>query len=190
MPRENTTRYALLGILSMTPCSGYDIKRIADMSISHFWSENYGHIYPVLRSLEADGMVTKEPHQTPGRPPKNVYRTTEKGSRELEEWLNKPVQYHPFRNELLLKLFLGGKVPLANLQEKLKSERQRHAKGLETFRGIEATLKGAEPYKSQKALPLWLATLDYGKRFSQAVIEWCDETMRTLGAPDAGARDA
>ncbi|HVO38700.1 MAG TPA: PadR family transcriptional regulator [Spirochaetia bacterium] len=189
MPKENTTRYAVLGVLGIMPCSGYDIKKIADMSISHFWSENYGHIYPVLRSLEAEGMVTKESQQTPGRPPKNVYRITERGFQELQEWLSKPAQYHPFRNELLLKLFLAWNLPASNVREKLEKERERNLRNLETFRGIEAMLKGSEPYKSQKGLPLWLATLDYGKRFSQAVIEWCDETMRTLGAP-AGARDA
>lgn len=180
MPKENTTRYAILGLLSITPCSGYDIKKMADMSISHFWSENYGHIYPVLRTLESEAMVSKESQQTPGRPPKSVYRITEKGARELTQWLMKPVQHHPLRNELLLKIFLAQDLPISNVKEKLRVEREKNERDLQTFSGIETMLRNNEPYKSQRALRLWLATLDLGKRNSMAVIEWCDETIRTL----------
>ncbi len=181
--KENTTRYAVLGLLSITPCSGYDLKKLSDMSISHFWSENYGHIYPVLHSLEAEGMVemvAKDSQQTQGRPPKNVYRITEKGSQELEEWLKKPAEHHPFRNELLLKLFLAVDIPVSNVKEKLTEEHEIAARQLQDLQGIEAMLKSQEPYKSQKALPLWLATIDFGKRFSRTVMEWCDETARSL----------
>lgn len=182
--KENTTRYAVLGLLSIMPCSGYDLKKLADMSVSHFWSENYGHIYPVLHALEAEGMVAtveKEPSQTQGRPPKTVYRITEKGSLELNDWLKKPAEHHPLRNELLLKIFLAVDLPASNVKEKLAREKEMHAKQLEGLRGIEAMLKSQEPYKSQKALPLWLATIDMGKRFSRTVMEWCDATARSLG---------
>ncbi len=182
MPKENTTKYAVLGLLSLAPCSGYDLKKLSDMSISHFWNENYGHIYPVLHSLEADGMVTKQFQQTQGRPPKTVYSITEKGSSFLREWLLKPAEYHPRRSELLLKLFLAGDLPVSNVREKLIRHREMNVKNLETYQGIEQMLRSSEPYRSQKALPLWLATLDYGKRDARTAIEWCDETLRTLGA--------
>ena len=181
MPRESTTRYAILGLLSLTPCSGYDIKKMADMSISHFWSENYGNIYPVLRVLEAEGLVERESGQTPGRPPKSVYCITEQGSRELYDWLMRPAETHPFRNELLLKIFFSGDVPFPVIKESLKRESEKQAANLETYHGIEEMLKNNEPYKSQKALPLWLATVDYGKRAAVAAVEWCEATIQSLG---------
>jgi DNA-binding PadR family transcriptional regulator len=180
MKKENTTKYAILGVLSIMPCSGYDIKKISDMSLSHFWSENYGHIYPVLKILEADGMVSKEFQQTRGRPPKSIFRITEKGSRALNEWLQKPAEHHPYRNELLLKIFLARDIPLENVKEKVLRERKNNEKMLQTLQGIEEMLKGNEPYRSQKSLPLWLVTIDLGKRVSGAQIEWCDQTLRTL----------
>ncbi len=51
MATTNKSRYALLGVLCMKPGSGYDIKKFCDKTISHFWNENYGHIYPVLKQL-------------------------------------------------------------------------------------------------------------------------------------------
>ncbi|MGH9601902.1 MAG: PadR family transcriptional regulator, partial [Terriglobales bacterium] len=47
----NTTRFALLGLLSLGPQSGYDLKKRMEQSIAHFWSESYGQIYPTLRRL-------------------------------------------------------------------------------------------------------------------------------------------
>lgn len=187
MPKENTTRYAVLGLLSITPCSGYDLKKMSDMSISHFWNENYGHIYPVLRSLEADGMATRETRQTPGRPPRSVYQITEAGRRALGEWLQKPVEYHPYRMELLLKLFFAADVPPENVREKLLRERRLNEERLQTYDGIGKMLKNTEPHRSQKALPLWLATLDYGTRLATMSVEWCDQTMRSLELTEPGS---
>jgi len=180
MPRTNTTRYALLGVLRITPGSGYDIKKLCDMSISHFWSENYGHIYPMLKKLESEALVTRESHQTAGRPPRSVYRITEKGTDELREWLLKPAENHPMRFELMLKVFFGQDLPAEDVIAKLRNERETHARKLEAYRGIEETLNNNEPQRSAPGLPFWLASLDFGKRFSKAMVEWCDDTIRAI----------
>jgi hypothetical protein len=44
--RATTSRYALLGMLSLGPGSGYDLKKRIEGSLAHFWSESYGQIYP------------------------------------------------------------------------------------------------------------------------------------------------
>jgi DNA-binding PadR family transcriptional regulator len=150
------------------------------MSISHFWSENYGHIYPVLKQLESEGMVTKEGHQTPGRPAKNVYKITQKGITELKGWLLKPAENHPMRFELMLKVFFAHDLPKANIIAKLREERESHARNLQTYQGIEDVLTTEEPQRSNPNLPYWLASLDFGKRFSTALMEWCDNTIRTF----------
>ncbi|MFW6201785.1 MAG: hypothetical protein ACOC8B_04355 [Gemmatimonadota bacterium] len=48
MGRGSRTRYVLLGVLAGGPKTGYEIKRMIDESIGHFWSESYGRIYPGL----------------------------------------------------------------------------------------------------------------------------------------------
>jgi PadR family transcriptional regulator, regulatory protein AphA len=180
MPKTNTTRYALLGVLRICPGSGYDIKKLCDMSISHFWNENYGHIYPMLRQLESEGMVTKESQQTPGRPPKNVYKITQEGTDELKQWLLKPPEHHPMRFELMLKVFFAQDLPTSDVIGKLRCEREENTGKLETYRGIEEALKANEPQRSARGLRYWLACLDFGKRFSKTLVEWCDDTIRAL----------
>lgn len=44
MPRENNSRYALLGLLTFGPSSGYDLGNLIDVSLKHFWNESWGQI--------------------------------------------------------------------------------------------------------------------------------------------------
>ena len=46
-------------------------------------------------------------------------------------------------------------------------------------------LKTDETTRNARGLPLWLATLNFGKFFREAVIRWCDETVESLKTIDA-----
>ena len=70
MAKVNKTKYAILGVLSLKPGSVYDIKKFCDKGISYFWNENFGHIYPVLKQMEAEGVITKTAEQNEGKPMK------------------------------------------------------------------------------------------------------------------------
>ncbi|UCB53625.1 MAG: PadR family transcriptional regulator, partial [Candidatus Zixiibacteriota bacterium] len=48
MPRANKTEFAVLGLLSLSPMSGYDMKAFISQSIGYFWQESYGQLYPAL----------------------------------------------------------------------------------------------------------------------------------------------
>jgi len=56
--RENKSRYALLGMLSYMPMSGYDLRKFIESSTSNFWSESYAQIYPMLKQLTREGLTT------------------------------------------------------------------------------------------------------------------------------------
>lgn len=40
MAKEHKSRYAVLGMLSLGPMSGYDIKKVIEESINNFWQES------------------------------------------------------------------------------------------------------------------------------------------------------
>jgi PadR family transcriptional regulator, regulatory protein AphA len=180
MALTNKTKYAMLGALSISPMSGYDIKKFSDLSISHFWKENYARIYPVLKEMEKEGLVTKITTRTEGRPARNVYSITGKGLEELNEWLLQPIQYRPPREELLLKLFFSSNLPVENLREKIRAEKDKYQKLIEEFCRIESIITTDRKIKNRKGFPLWLSTVNFGKCHSEAVIKWCDQTLITL----------
>lgn len=180
MPQVNKTKYAILGVLSLNPGSGYDIKKFCDFSIAHFWSENYGRIYPVLRQLEGEKLVTKKTEHTTGKPSRNVYSITEKGKSELQDWLLLPVEFHPNRSELLLKLFFARDIPVGNLIQKLEKAIERQRGMLETYELLEAMMETEELYRSDTERLLWMASLSFGIRYARTIIEWCEETINTF----------
>ncbi len=180
MGKKNKTKYALLGMLSMSPMSGYDIKKLTDFSISHFWSENFGHIYPVLKKMETDGFVTKEVEETSGKPNRNIYYITPTGRQELVNWLHLPVEPPPIRNEILLKIFFADQLPTEKIIEMVAEERKKCLDNLSKYKKIEETLKADGQYMNDKRIPFWLMTLSFGVHSSKAGVSWCEETLKIL----------
>ena len=101
--KEGKSKYAILGMLSIEPMSGYDIKKEVEKSISNFWTESYGQIYPVLSNLIAEKLVTKTVESEAGKPDRHVYSLTARGRKELRRWLLKGFAPKIQRDEFLLK---------------------------------------------------------------------------------------
>ena len=90
-----------MGLLSLGPMSGYQLRQLIDESIGNFWTESYGQIYPTLRRLAAEGMVTVKTEREKGRAERKVYTLTKAGHNRLRDWLNLPAQQQVPRNDLL-----------------------------------------------------------------------------------------
>src|SRR6266508_2295617 len=116
-PRTSSTPYAILGLLNLAPMSGYDVRKEAETSIGYFWSESYGQIYPTLRDLAAQGLIRRRPGRTSAHRDRHVYEITEAGREALALWRAEPPRDSPVRNELLLKLFFGGRDSLGSEME-------------------------------------------------------------------------
>lgn len=106
MSKENKSKYALLGVLSLGSMSGYDLKKTIEESVGYFWKENYAQIYPMLKVLEHEGLAVGSTEKHEGKPDRRVYTITEHGKEVLKDWLVEPFGgMQVERNELLLKLF-------------------------------------------------------------------------------------
>jgi DNA-binding PadR family transcriptional regulator len=182
--KKSTTPYALLGLLSLGPGTGYDLKRRAESSVGHFWAENYGQIYPALKQMAAARLVTgaTKPPRVVGRPARQVYSITAEGRAALKTWLTTTPRLEPFRSETLLKLFFGN-VSGSDVQAAhLRRMREEEARRLTQYRAIEKSLQAR--HARAEGLPYWLMTLSYGRHRSQAVVAWIDETLARLARPD------
>lgn len=179
MAKISKTKYALLGVLNSTSASGYDIKKFCDSSISFFWNENYGHIYPLLQKMNEEELVTKEVQQTEGKPSKNIYSITEKGRNELNEWLKLPIEITPMRSELLLKVFMSRDIPVSTIINNITEIKKEFETKLMKFSDIENHLNNNKEI-DKKNLVLWLLTVKNGKELAQAEIKWCEDALKLL----------
>jgi len=96
-------RFALLALLSVDAMTGYDLHKRFDSSVGHVWYAPDSQIYPELRKMEADGVVTAEevPWGTKGT--KREYHITEAGQQALRDWMNATLPYARFRDAMHLK---------------------------------------------------------------------------------------
>ena len=177
MARSSRTPLVILGLLCTEPMSGYELKGAIERTVGHFWSESYGQIYPALKRLEEQGLVTSQDASQGGRKRK-VYTITDGGRERLAGWLAEPPQASPMRNELLLKVFFGQSAPDGALQAHLAGTiaAARRSEGM--MQAIIAQLEAEEAGADE--LCFWLLTLDLGRRVAKARAEWAQDALSQL----------
>lgn len=83
-------RHGLLALLTAQSMTGYDLGKVFERSVDYAWHAPHSQIYPELRRMEADGLVTAELALRGARGTKRTYAITEEGRRELERWVAEP----------------------------------------------------------------------------------------------------
>jgi PadR family transcriptional regulator, regulatory protein PadR len=100
---SGTTSLALLALLvqSNTPMYGYELgMKLAGMSDDEL-PMNQGALYPVLRSLENEGLLTSEIQPSTSGPPRRYYRPTAEGRSEFKRWKAVWTQTRNWLDEIL-----------------------------------------------------------------------------------------
>jgi DNA-binding PadR family transcriptional regulator len=80
-------RHALLALLDAQPMTGYSLAKQFDQSAAFVWHAPHSQIYPELRRLEADGLITGHEELRGARGTKRTYVITDAGRAELERWV-------------------------------------------------------------------------------------------------------
>jgi DNA-binding PadR family transcriptional regulator len=187
----NNTAYMILGGLSIQPgLSGYDIRQGVEQSVGHFWGESFGQIYPALKRLAGLGLIEPwgvDEEKRSGRP-RQAWAITAAGRAELRQWLARPFQNEPVRNEFLLKLFFCGAAEPGVARKHVEEVQRRNQQMLETLRGLEA-MAAAQPNPNPQ-MPYWMLTVGLGRRLTEAALEWGEETLQALPELEQKVRDA
>lgn len=199
MATRQKTRFAILGLLSWKPMSGYDIKKLVDVGLSHFWNENYGQIYPTLESLVDDRLASKREKTSVGKRKRFVYSITRKGERAFKAWLREPTVMPIVRNELQLKFFLSCNLPTSESVRLVQEYQADQRTMLEQYQESAAVLRrsiesgscpeelddilqvtsSASAERSEQCKVFYL-TLRHGILSMKARLAWCDEVLRSL----------
>jgi PadR family transcriptional regulator, regulatory protein AphA len=170
------TARVVLGMLKLGAQTGYDIKRIVEVSTRFFWGASYGQIYPELRRLAADGLVEAEAAPRGGIA-RNVYRLTPKGERALRRWLTSDeALIFEYRDEALLKLFFADVLGPDELLAHVRQARAEFADVVLRFREIGADAE--EDIEQGRALPY--VALRYGIELMEWAAEWYADLERRL----------
>jgi DNA-binding PadR family transcriptional regulator len=160
-------KYAILGLLHYTDMHGYRIKEHIERNFGHMWSINYGQIYPNLKKLHDDGLITmKEVVQNGEKgPPRKLYSITEKGKQEFLDWLNtSPEKPMLLRDPFLMRFVFFGFGDTERSIEIIDDQIKRYQKEL---------------HRRQKNLTRWEKSgihvrliAELGANLNEMVLEW------------------
>jgi PadR family transcriptional regulator, regulatory protein AphA len=174
-------RYPILGFLIDQPMHGYELKRALSPALPLERRVNDGQLYPLLKKMEAEGLISGRVERREQGPDRRVFHPTERGRRAFEEWLEgagleqDDVDYdfligHPFLTKCLFFSRLG---PGA-VAKKLDSQLEESTAKLDTFRAIKKGMvaRRVDPYR--------IAVLDLGIAQQREKVRWLKAMMRAV----------
>ncbi len=174
--------HAILGFLDYQPMSGYDLKRLFDVSIAHFWSATQSHIYKALETLEEDGLVEAKVIPQEGKPNRKEYHITEAGRAELRRWLVTPLPLDPVRENWLIQIFFSHFSSNEEIAALFEARMEQIRARLETLKtAAQAAIdENARQVGIERLRQLWQITLDYGVDYYEFELAWHEKMLKTI----------
>jgi PadR family transcriptional regulator, regulatory protein AphA len=173
--------YAILGFLNYHPCTGYDLKKIFDVSVRHFWPADQSQIYRTLSRLTEQGFVEMEKIPQEERPDRKVYHITAAGRAALLSWLSGPPPMDEPRSAPLVQIFFAGQLSDAEILAKFEGFAAIIHMVLDQYSQIPAQIG---PYQQEVDSPrehfFWMLTLENGIYNMRANLEWAESVIQRL----------
>jgi PadR family transcriptional regulator, regulatory protein AphA len=175
MSKIKYSRFIILGLLGLEPMSGYDIKKWVDISFRYFWEIGYSQIYPTLRTLEEEGLVTMRIDHEEGGPERKVYTISAMGLEDLRKWLHSPEQKE---YEILLKLFFGDKLSPQILKEKVIAFQSRVKENYAAIQEVEEYIGNLPELYAPK--PYFKMVSSCGIFAYETQLKWVETILESL----------
>lgn len=173
------TDYVILGLLSESPLTGYQMKQLIDIRFRFFWNESYGQLYPALKVLKETGLI--EEIETPAALDARAHRTyriLEPGMDALRQWLRQPVEKETVRLEILLKMYFSNLTEPEVMVAHIKMFQASHEKDLMILNMFQTELESIADVDPNH--PHVLRVIDFGQKVNQAYVDWSRETILFL----------
>jgi DNA-binding PadR family transcriptional regulator len=173
--RLTTTSFALLGLLSISPMSGYDLHQAVSRSIAHFWPISKTQVYAELARLEPLGLVDGTDVPQERLPDKRVFRLSPAGEEALDAWLaERPAADIQMRIPFLLNALLGHRRAPEATQALLAEVRAQATDRARQYAEFDE-LMAAVPNSHYGRI-----TVLFGQKMAEAFAEWAEEATALL----------
>jgi DNA-binding PadR family transcriptional regulator len=177
----SATGKVILGMLAAKPRSGYEIKQLVDSSARFFWAASYGQIYPELKRLEKDGLITGSDSANGARQ-RTTYELTAAGKKAAREWIAGAPQVFELRDEGLLELFFAGSIEPSRTPEIARERAARAAAGAARLRAIEEEVEAMGQAAGPENRPDAgsMTVLRYGIEMNEWAAAWFERAAEQL----------
>jgi DNA-binding PadR family transcriptional regulator len=114
-PPRMDVKFPILGFLMESEATGYDLKRRFQNPVGFFYRVSDGSLYPALKKLAREGLVTMR-NERQGRRARKVYAITAKGREHFARMLREPAQPLFVFDEAQVKIYFAEHEPAAALE--------------------------------------------------------------------------
>lgn len=176
-------RYALLELLRRKPLTGYDIRQRFQQSVMFCWHAHLAQIYPELRRLEGEKLVSSKCKIQTHRPNKTIYAITRRGREALAAWQKAALIRFEMKDDVLLRVYGIDAMAAADGAALLALAARAHAERLATYEAIKEKIEAR--YGALRALPNDsllgpLLCLEWGLRYERMYRDWCAWAVQRL----------
>lgn len=163
----------LLGALINKSMTGYELKKIFSLSFAYFSGLSYGSIYPALKKMEEEKLITMRLEIQESAPNRKVYTITKKGKQAFLEALRLPFGIERHKNSFLLRLFFFSHL---SQQERLGAADNY----LKSIRFAFKELEAARPEIEAHADRYQFLCFQFGLRFLKDLARNVEEVIEAL----------
>jgi PadR family transcriptional regulator AphA len=174
-------KHAILGFLIDQPLHGYALKRALSPALPRERRVNDGVLYPLLKRMEAEGLISGRTERRDGAPDRRVFHPTEAGRRAFADWLESSVEEedevaydfmlgHPF----LTKCLFFDRLSPSAVAQKIADQLEAGELKLAAFRRIRKGMveRGVDPYR--------IAVLELGIAQQRERVRWLKQMRSDL----------
>ena len=143
-------KHAFLALLDERDLTGYELKVRFERALGEFWQLNSGQVYSTVERLRRAGLVARRrdvervaegaPPPAPSRRTERTrYTLTDRGRRELDQWLRAPLaRLRPVRDATYVRLVFAGADRAAATLGLVDAEIRRYRTAVETLSALVA----------------------------------------------------
>ena len=168
-------KHTILGLLHYRDLHGYRIKEVIEQHFGHMWTINFGQIYPNLKKMLAEELITVREEVRIGEkgPPRKLYSISEKGKSAFSEWLAiSPEANMLLRDPFLMRFVFFG---FGDPERAVEIIDDRILEYREQLQKREANL---ELWQRNDIYVNMMAEL--GVRMNRMLLEWMEDSRRNI----------
>ncbi len=186
-PFRMSLQHLLLGMIGEEPMTGYDLDKVFQRSIVHFWTTDRSQIYRTLHKLHEAEWVRIEHVVQEDLPDRKVYHLTQAGEAELDRWISTPITLadDPAREGWLGQIYFGARVEREQIVSVLQAY---HDELRNTVKALTALHAGIMARIGDRKMPDWghmrLMTIDYGITIQESAAEWIAQKIAEINQWD------
>ena len=174
-----TLKYVILGLLSQKSRSGYDLSAELSGALEEFWSANHSQIYPELKRLNEEGLVSYHVEITGTVLERKVYSLTKAGRADFHQWLHREEDLAaPPKDTFRLRMFFSNEMEPERRIQLTEHELRLHRARLDHLREKQQQF-GEVPDAAAPGFGDYLVLMGAVKR-EEAACDWLVQCLEIM----------